>query len=89
MQIRPSTGTVDQKESLSVSLFTTDDKLPAGDVCNGFSAAAKTFMQQCQALSLQLLDCFAQSLQLPQGFFTMVHHFLAIPQMLAAQHGHA
>ena len=85
MQIRPSTGTVDQKESLSLSLHTTNDKLPAEDVCSGFTAAAKAFMGKCQALSLQLLGCFAQSLQLPEGFFTLVQSPTYLPCAFASR----
>ena len=72
VQMRPSTGTIDQKESLSISMTTTPDKIPTEQACPGFAVSARTFMEQCQSLSLQLLDCFAQGLGFPAHFFDPV-----------------
>ncbi|KAK9865829.1 hypothetical protein WJX84_009561 [Apatococcus fuscideae] len=72
-QMRPSTGTIDQKESLSISMITTPDKIPTEQACPGFAVSARTFMEQCQSLSLQLLDCFAQGLGFPANYFDPHH----------------
>lgn len=77
-QIRPSTGTPDMKESISLG-FHTQDKYPTDAVCPGFSTTAKQFMAACQSLSMKLLSCFAVGLGFPDNFFEQVLSSLPHP----------
>lgn len=72
-QIRPSTGTPDQKESYQItrpfmqSLWPTEAELPA------FKAEMLNFEQQCWRVGMQVLSCFADKLGFSSDFFTHAH----------------
>lgn len=72
-QVRPSTGTPDQKESYQITrprmekLWPTEAELP------GFKAAALDFENRCWALATQVLSCFAEKLGFERDFFTQAH----------------
>ncbi len=72
-QVRPSTGTADQKESYQVTLplmgklFPTEKELP------GFEAAMRDFEQKSWAIGMKVLSCFAIRLGFDEAFFTRAH----------------
>lgn len=92
-QVRPSTGTPDQKESYQITrphmapLWPTEAELP------GFQATMLAFERQCWTLAMQVLSCFADKLGFEPEFFTRAHepsvpayqstlrllHYFAIP----------
>ncbi|KAL0032639.1 hypothetical protein WJX77_012233 [Trebouxia sp. C0004] len=74
-QIRPSTGTPDMKESISLG-FHTADRCPSEADCAGFADAAAAFMAACQDMSMKLMSCFAVGLGFPEDFFSQ-HHDVA------------
>lgn len=72
-QVRPSTGTPDQKESYQITrphmgaLFPSEDELP------GFCAAMLGFEAQSWQVGMKLLSCFAAKLGFDSEFFTRAH----------------
>ncbi|MCP3711297.1 isopenicillin N synthase family oxygenase [Paraburkholderia sp. CNPSo 3274] len=72
-QVRPSTGTQDQKESYQITLphmcglWPTEEQLP------GFRAAMLAFETQCWRLSVRVLSCFADKLGFARDFFEHAH----------------
>ncbi len=92
-QIRPSTGTPDQKESYQITrphmqgLYPTEEKLA------GFRSTMLAFETQSWAVGMKVLSCFAAKLGLDDAFFTERHdpaqatyqstlrllHYFAIP----------
>ncbi|MBX6391099.1 MAG: isopenicillin N synthase family oxygenase [Frankia sp.] len=72
-QVRPSTGTVDQKESFQVTrprmagLWPDDDELP------GFRQTLLALERRCWELAVRVLSCFADRLGFPRDFFTTAH----------------
>ncbi|KAL4879452.1 iron/ascorbate family oxidoreductase [Aspergillus karnatakaensis] len=67
-QLRPSTGTYDQKESLwlqrnSSSPWPSDEDVP------GFHDQTSNFMTKCAGISDQVLSCFANALGFPPTYF--------------------
>lgn len=73
-QIRPSTGTPDQKESYQITrplmpgLWPQDDELPK------FKTRMLAFEQQCWQVGMQVLSCFASKLGFEENFFTQAHN---------------
>ncbi|GGF71534.1 isopenicillin N synthase family dioxygenase [Alteromonas lipolytica] len=72
-QVRPSTGTPDQKESYQITrpfmqgLWPTEEELP------GFATEMLDFEQQCWQVGMQVLSCFADKLGFDTDFFTQAH----------------
>ena len=72
-QVRPSTGTPDQKESYQITrphmagLWPSEAELP------GFQTTMLAFEADCWALGMKVLSCFAQKIGLPEFFFTHAH----------------
>lgn len=72
-QVRPSTGTQDQKESYQITLphmaplWPTEDELPA------FRAVMLAFEAQCWQVGTRVLSCFAEKLGFARDFFTRAH----------------
>jgi isopenicillin N synthase-like dioxygenase len=72
-QVRPSTGTPDQKESYQITLprmaalWPTDDELPR------FKAIMLAFERANWALGMKVLSCFADKLGFKPDFFTDCH----------------
>jgi isopenicillin N synthase-like dioxygenase len=72
-QVRPSTGTADQKESYQITrprmagLYPTEDELP------GFRDTLLAFEQASWAVGMRVLSCFAEKLGFDRDFFTRAH----------------
>ncbi|KAB8238257.1 uncharacterized protein BDW43DRAFT_306941 [Aspergillus alliaceus] len=94
-QVRPSTGQPDTKESYQLqfgenmtNMWLDDAHLP------GFRATSLAFMHRVQAVSEQLMRCFARGLDFPEDFFIKCHdvsrpneqttmrllHYFALPE---------
>ena len=72
MQVRPSSGVADMKESLQIQWYGMDDKWPSDETLPGFRSGCLAFMEACQQLSKQLLGVLAAAMKLPADFFTKV-----------------
>lgn len=72
-QVRPSTGTADQKESYQITRPNMAGLWPAEAVLPGFHDAMLAFESQCHALALRILSCFAVKLGFDAEFFTRAH----------------
>ena len=72
-QVRPSTGTPDQKESYQITrphmagLWPTDEELA------GFQSTMLNFEGQCWQVAMQVLSCFAWKLGFDEAFFARAH----------------
>ncbi|KAJ9473873.1 Fe2OG dioxygenase domain-containing protein [Pseudozyma hubeiensis] len=69
-QIRPSTGTADQKESMQLQFARMEGMWPSNDDIADFRARAEAFMDAVQQLSVKVMECFAEGLGLPLSTFT-------------------
>jgi len=73
-QVRPSTGTPDQKESYQITrprmagLYPSEAELP------GFRATMLAFEQASWAVGMKVLSCFADRLGFDRDFFTRAHN---------------
>ena len=73
-QIRPSTGVADQKESYQLQFGEyMKDKWISEEALPGFQSEAKAFMWKAQAVSEQLMLCFARGLGFPDDHFIKAH----------------
>ncbi|ORZ16902.1 hypothetical protein BCR42DRAFT_391725 [Absidia repens] len=72
-QVRPSTGVADLKESMQMGYHGIEDKWPTEQDSPGFRQKCEQFMQQCNHVSLQLLECLAIGLGFPEDYFTRYH----------------
>ncbi|ODV94630.1 hypothetical protein PACTADRAFT_50497 [Pachysolen tannophilus NRRL Y-2460] len=73
-QLRPSTLTVDQKESIQLQLHRQNENWPLNDNLQpDWSIKVAAFIEQCQELSMKLLRIFAEELKFPSNFFTERH----------------
>ncbi|MXR37051.1 isopenicillin N synthase family dioxygenase [Craterilacuibacter sinensis] len=72
-QVRPSTGTPDQKESYQITLPQMDAQWPSEFELPGFQAAMLDFERQCWKVGMQVLSCFADRLGFERDFFTRAH----------------
>ena len=72
-QVRPSTGTPDQKESYQITLPRMAKLWPSGDELPGFKAAMLAFERANWALGVKVLSCFAWKLGFAPDFFTDCH----------------
>lgn len=69
-QIRPSTGTADQKESMQLQFARMEGIWPSDEDLAGFRKRAEAFMSAVQQLSVKVMECFAEGLGLPLSTFT-------------------
>lgn len=69
-QIRPSTGTADQKESMQLQFARMDGMWPSDNDIMDFRKRAESFMSAVQQLSVRVMECFAEGLGLPLSTFT-------------------
>ncbi|GFZ49833.1 hypothetical protein JCM24511_07236 [Saitozyma sp. JCM 24511] len=69
-QVRPSTGTADQKESMQLQFSRMEGLWPSDEDVPEFRSRAEKFMGQIQALSVKVMECFAEGLGLPLDTFT-------------------
>ena len=72
-QVRPSTGTADQKESYQITLPRMAELWPTGAELPGFKATMLAFERQNWALAMKVLSCFADRLGFPADAFTDGH----------------
>ncbi|KAK8858397.1 hypothetical protein IAR55_002624 [Kwoniella newhampshirensis] len=69
-QVRPSTGTADQKESLQLQFARMEGLWPANEDVPDFKVKAERFMNQVRDLSVKVMECLAEGLGLPLTTFT-------------------
>ena len=72
-QVRPSTGTADQKESYQYTKPRMDGLWPSEDELAGFRSTVEDFEARCWKIAMDLLGCFAVKLGLDRDFFTAAH----------------
>lgn len=72
-QVRPSTGTADQKESYQITLPRMASLWPTGAELPGFKAEMLAFERANWALGMKVLSCFALKLGFEPDFFTECH----------------
>ena len=72
-QVRPSTGTPDQKESYQVTRPHMDGLWPGEDALPGFRQTMLDFEARCWQVAMQVLSCFADRLGFDGDFFTRAH----------------
>lgn len=72
-QVRPSTGTADQKESYQITLPRMSGLWPTGEELRHFKVTMLAFERHNWALAMKVLDCFADKLDFPPETFTQGH----------------
>ncbi len=72
-QIRPSTGTPDQKESYQITRPHMQGLWPTDEELAGFQATMLAFEGQCWQVAMQVLSCFARKLGFAPDFFAEAH----------------
>lgn len=72
-QVRPSTGTADNKESYQITLPRMAQLWPLGNELPGFKATMLAFERANWALGMKVLSCFAMKLGFAPDFFTDCH----------------
>ena len=72
-QVRPSTGTPDQKESYQITRPHMSGLWPGEAVLPGFEATMLAFERQAWAVGMRVLSCFATKLGFADDFFTKAH----------------
>ncbi len=72
-QIRPSTGTADQKESYQITRPFMQDLWPDESEIAEFQAIMLDFEAKTWQLGMQVLSCFADKLGFATDFFTKAH----------------
>ena len=72
-QVRPSTGTADNKESYQITLPRMQSLWPTGGELPGFKAVMLAFERANWALGMKVLSCFALKLGFAEDFFTDAH----------------
>ena len=76
-QIRPSTGTPDNKESYQITTQRMAKLWPSGNELPGFKIAMLAFERANWAVGMKVLSCFALKLGFAPDFFTEAHDPLA------------
>jgi len=72
-QVRPSTGTKDQKESFQITLPNMSGCWPEESKLPNFKKVTLDFEQKAWELGMQVLSCFANKLGFERDFFTKAH----------------
>ncbi len=72
-QVRPSTGTADQKESYQITLPRMQGLWPDDHVLEDFKSTMLRFERQCWETGMKVLSCFAMKLGFAEDFFTRAH----------------
>ncbi|WP_172328502.1 isopenicillin N synthase family oxygenase [Mangrovicoccus sp. HB161399] len=72
-QVRPSTGTPDNKESYQITRPDMDGLWPAEAELPGFRAKMLRFERQNWELGMRILSCFALKMGFAEDFFAEVH----------------
>ncbi|MBO9479595.1 isopenicillin N synthase family oxygenase [Shimia sp. R11_0] len=76
-QVRPSTGTADQKESYQITLPRMAGLWPDPDALQSFKVTMLEFERQNWAVAMRVLQCFARKLDLAPSLFSVGHDPLA------------
>ena len=72
-QVRPSTGTPDNKESFQITLPHMGGLWPTDAEIAGFEATLRAFEHRNWLIGMKVLSCFALNLGFDEGFFTRAH----------------
>jgi isopenicillin N synthase-like dioxygenase len=72
-QVRPSTGTADEKESFQITLPHMDGLWPNQTVVPEFQRVMLDFEYRAWRLGMDILSCFADRLGFDRAFFTRAH----------------
>jgi len=72
-QVRPSTGTTDQKESYQITRTAMQGLWPNETTLPSFVQKTLEFEARCWQLAMQVLSCFAEKLGFETDFFTLAH----------------
>ncbi len=72
-QVRPSTGTPDNKESYQITLPRMAGLWPSDAEIAGFEATLRAFEHRNWLLGMKVLSCFARKLGFESDFFTRAH----------------
>jgi isopenicillin N synthase-like dioxygenase len=72
-QVRPSTGTADQKESWQLTRPHMDGLWPSNEEVEGFRATILGFEARCWRVAMDVLSCFATRLGFDVDFFARAH----------------
>ena len=72
-QVRPSTGTPDQKESYQITRPHMGDLFPSDQELPGFVEKMLGFERQSWEIAMRVLSCFAYKLGFDEEFFTRAH----------------
>lgn len=72
-QVRPSTGTADQKESYQITLPRMQGLWPDEQVLANFKTTMLDFEHQCWETGMKILSCFALKLGFAEDFFATAH----------------
>ena len=72
-QVRPSTGTPDQKESYQITRPHMAGLWPTDEALAGFKSTMLAFEGRCWQVAMQVLSCFAWKLGFDEGFFARAH----------------
>lgn len=72
-QVRPSTGTPDQKESYQITLPHMDDLWPTEAELPEFRSVLLDFEHKCWETGMKVLSCFADRLGFDRDFFAKAH----------------
>jgi isopenicillin N synthase-like dioxygenase len=72
-QVRPSTGTPDNKESYQITLPRMDGLWPTDEEIAGFHATMRAFEHRNWLVGMKVLSCFALKLGFEEDFFGRAH----------------
>jgi isopenicillin N synthase-like dioxygenase len=72
-QIRPSTGTKDQKESYQITQYHMHNLWPSESELPNFVENTLRFEHQCWEVGMKVLSCFAEKLGFERDFFRKAH----------------
>ena len=72
-QVRPSTGTPDQKESYQITRPHMDGLWPGEEALAGFQQTMLAFEAQAWTVAMRVLSCFAFKMGFAREFFTAAH----------------
>lgn len=100
-QIRPSTGTPDEKESYQITLPKMDGMWPKSEQLPMFQPVMLYLERQAWKLGMAILSCFAEKLSMGSEFFTQAHnrkmsdyqstlrliHYLPLPKGIVPEKG--
>ena len=76
-QVRPSTGTADQKESYQITRTRMQGLWPSAQELPGFVDAMLEYEHKAWALAMRVLQSFARKLGFADDFFTHAHDYRA------------